>query len=433
MTAIATTSATNKSTSASTAVHGARAVRTLAWQAAVLDTAAVHDGLNRLWTELSGDTAQLRTAEDADSDTDADAAKPVAGVEGLVRANTLNLIAVARSRSEAERIEHAVAHLTQLYPSRVVIFVARADDAAPEVDLDVRLAILEQPQQRDRAAVRFECITVEADPDRAAQLASAASPLLVAELPDVLWWPGDALDGPLFDDLLAIIDRLIVDSATFTKPATGLRTLAALLSQPSGCPITNDFAWDRLAPWRHLIAQFFDPASVRASLDAIDEITIRYAGARPDGSSGFTSALLAIGWLATRLGWTSPEPLTRLRDGWWGTLRAADRSTGKRRELILRLHPVAEPTVLDCLASIHLTARGSAPGTFSVEQADAGLTTTSETPTMPRVSRMVHARPRDDTALLGNELRAFSRDRVFEESLRFAAALVPITNTKGGN
>jgi len=77
-----------------------------------------------------------------------------------------------------------------------------------------------------------------------------------------------------------------------------------------------------------------------------------------------------------------------------------------------------------------LTARGEAAGTFAIERInEPALTTSSETPTMPKVSRMVYTRPFDDAVLLGNELRDFNRDRVFEEALNFAATLLPESDT----
>ncbi|MDP9367561.1 MAG: hypothetical protein M3Q03_04680, partial [Chloroflexota bacterium] len=86
------------------------------------------------------------------------------------------------------------------------------------------------------------------------------------------------------------------------------------------------------------------------------------------------------------------------------------------------------------LGLISFRAVGDAPGTFTVERVnDAGLATMSETPNMPPVSRMVYAEQPDDPNLLGPELHAFGRDRVFEESLTFVASLLSrdVTETGG--
>jgi hypothetical protein len=75
---------------------------------------------------------------------------------------------------------------------------------------------------------------------------------------------------------------------------------------------------------------------------------------------------------------------------------------------------------------VTLIANGSDPGEFAVERTgEAGITTVSETPTMPRVSRLVYGRQADESQLLGQELRNFAGDPIYEEALVFAADLWP--------
>jgi len=76
--------------------------------------------------------------------------------------------------------------------------------------------------------------------------------------------------------------------------------------------------------------------------------------------------------------------------------------------------------------AVTLDAHGDAAGAFRVERLDStGVITTSETATAPRVERMVFARASDDVQLLGDELRDFYRDPIFEEALAYAANLAP--------
>jgi hypothetical protein len=75
---------------------------------------------------------------------------------------------------------------------------------------------------------------------------------------------------------------------------------------------------------------------------------------------------------------------------------------------------------------VTLVASGPDSGEFTVERTDdVGITTKSETPTMPRVSRLVYGRLPDDGPLLSQELRNFTGDPIFEEALVFAADLWP--------
>src|SRR5690606_36000028 len=82
----------------------------------------------------------------------------------------------------------------------------------------------------DAPALRFETIIISADPSVAGHLASLVSPLLMSELPTFLWWPsGDFSGNPIFQDLVAIVDRLVVDSALLGNDAETVAQLRTLL------------------------------------------------------------------------------------------------------------------------------------------------------------------------------------------------------------
>lgn len=392
----------------------ARPVPGAQWHAHVLDAGAITSELNRLWGQLTGPGAA--------------AGEPDAHPDGvLTRASTLNLTAVARSRRDAERIENAVVRLGDLYPSRATILVADPDHPrVAEQGIDVRVALLEQEAGGGRPAIRFECVTVEVNAADERQLASIASPLLVVDLPDFLWWAADSVVGSgLFDDLIEVSDRLIVDTAVAADPASELSRLLALLDQGGHPPKLSDFAWARLEPWRNLVALFFDQPQARSTLAAIDEVQIVYGTAGADGRTGLTGALLLAGWLGSRLGWQGPGEMVRSRgeaSGWRATLRSG--GPGHRREVLLSLRPAPDP-VADCgLATVALVAEGVA--SFRVERFDpAELATFSQLDGLPTGRRMVYAPLPDDAALLADELRDFGRDAVYEAALRFATPLTP--------
>lgn len=400
------------------------------WQAHVLDANAIADELNRLWRRFIVADPPVLAGREPLADGD-----PIPANSAQMRASTLNLTAVARSRAGGQRIEAAVTHLSDLYPSRATILVAdpeRADDTGP--GLDVRVALLEQPGAKGHPAVRFECVTVEVGSSHERYLASIASPLLIADLPDFLWWAGNAAIGSgLFKDLLEISDRLILDTAGFDDPAAEFRHLDSLLKRTQGCPLMSDFAWARITPWRQLITQFFDPPSSRAALDALDRVVVTYGAAGPDGTSGLSAALLLTGWLGARLGWRAPGEFLPVRDepgAWRLTLRAGGR--GRQREVSLLLRPTATSLADRCFGEVHLSADGGAAGEFRVERIDPlGLATASEGPGMPAVRRMIFAGVPDDAALLADELRMFGRDPDFEEALTFAATVAPAGDEEG--
>ncbi|HEY7036711.1 MAG TPA: glucose-6-phosphate dehydrogenase assembly protein OpcA [Thermomicrobiales bacterium] len=382
------------------------------WTAPVIDTGKVHDELDRLWGEWS-EAKRVSLGDGLQSSPE----------WALMRASTLNLIAIAGTPREAERIEATVSSLTEFSPSRTVILVR---SGAPKAGgLGVRVSVHEHSLGKSQAAIRFESVTIAAKRGSDELLASVTSPLLVAELPDFLWVPrGEIAGNPLLSDLLELADRVIVDTATLEEPGGNLRFLADLAQQPKPAPKVSDLVWSRLMPWRQLIAQFFDQPTTQPCLDCIDEVTISYGAADDAGRAGLTAALLTAGWLATRLEWRAPGELVRSKDGWRLTLRAGPK--GRSREVLLSLRPTDSAPARSCLGAVTLVATGADPGEFTVERTgDVGITTVSETPTMPKVSRLVYGRQPDDTHLLSQELRNFAGDPIYEEALVFAADLWP--------
>ena len=393
------------------------------WQSDALDTGTIHDELNRLWAQLGGP----KHGGDAPGEM---VAESHFGGGGLMRANTLNLIAVATDMREVNLIQETIAGLRDFLPSRTIILITHDGyDLAGEVTgprYDVRVELKEQVTEDDEANLRFEVITIGADRREIGHLASLVTPLLAADLPDFLWWPGGDFGGhPLFNDLLPVVDRLIVDTAHLGREIQTMAAVRRVLSEETPTPIIGDFTWLRLEPWRHLIAQFFDPTDVQESLGSIDQLTIRYAETRADGSSGLPAALLMIGWLGSRLDWEVIEPLEQQkRGGFWAPLRATNRNRG--RDVEVRLIPDTSPHAKFSLRSVEIVATGDAPGTFTVERTDSDdIVTTSETEDNPPVSRMVYSQRPDSEDMIGQELQRFGADEFYEEAIRFAVRLIP--------
>jgi len=394
------------------------------FQTAVLDTGRIHDELNLLWGELGG------PPKGGDAPGEMIAESNVGG-GGIMRANTLNLLAVARNPKDAALIAESVSRLRDFLPSRTIILLSRDERESADPDnriFDVHVELKEQKRLDEKSGLRFETITISADHEEFGQMASLVSPLIVAELPDFLWWPGGGFArNALFEDLLKVVDRVIVDSAQLGRDASGVAAMKDLIDEDedSSAPLIGDFTWLRLGPWRQLIAQFFDPPDVQQSLATIEEVTICYADTRSDGSSGFASALLTVGWLASRLGWEIVDPLERRKSGAWSApLKAQDGE--RKRDISLRLLPDKSAQARFSLREVVIVAGREAPGTFRVERTDEDdLITSSQSQTVPLVSRMVYAKRPSSEEMLGEELQRFGKDRVFEESLRFATQLLP--------
>jgi len=100
----------------------------------------------------------------------------------------------------------------------------------------------------------------------------------------------------LFDALIGEVDQLIVDSDAYTNQIDGLLGLNQFAESRPG-----DLAWERLLPWRRHLAQVWDNAEVRESLDYIRTLDVMVNASGDFMNTG--RALLLVGWLADRLGW----------------------------------------------------------------------------------------------------------------------------------
>ena len=400
----------------------ARPIPRASWRARVQDASEITARLNALWRRY-GEARDNRQVASPNGQV-SDAPWPMV----TARAATLNLIAGTRTRRDAERVRDTIAALSDIYPSRATVLIADpVQDGAAELGLDVQVDLLEQEATRGRPAIVFECVTVDVSTENERQLASIASPLLVPDLPDFLWWAADACDaGALFTELAEISDRVIVDSAASAHAASVLKRLLGLTRADGSETALSDFAWTRLASWRRLTTQFFDVPATLPILDLIDEATVTYANS-PYHASGFTGALLYAGWLGARLGWRTPGELLPVRGDanvWRATLRAG--AAGQQREVTLTLRPTAKTLAASTLLDVRLAADGGKAGYFTIERLDADeISTTSDIPGTPAMMRTVFAPLPDDADLLGDDLRVFAHDPIFETALAFAAELAP--------
>jgi len=267
-------------------------------------------------------------------------------------------------------------------------------------------------------------ITLTAPPGNDEMLASIASPLLVADLPDVLFVPGEPFAGnALVSTFLDSIDGVLVDTVASNKVGDTLEFLTRAASHKTRLGL-GDLVWTRLRTWRDLVAQFFDQPSALACLDQVDEVRIVYAPPNGDGRSGLTAGLLMAGWLASRLGWRVPGEFISASKEHRLTLRAGER--GKSREVLLHLVEGTSPFSCSSLESVRLAASGSEPSVFHVERADeAAITTFSSSAHVADMTRLVHSSCPADRVILAAKLRRLRVDPVYLEALDVASTLWP--------
>ncbi|PJI85427.1 glucose-6-phosphate dehydrogenase assembly protein OpcA [Luteimicrobium subarcticum] len=111
------------------------------------------------------------------------------------------------------------------------------------------------------------------------------TPLLLPDVPIVVWWPSESPERPAEDLLGKIAHRRVTDS---TKETASEKMLRRLAEQHE--PGDTDLAWARVTLWRALIAAALD----QPPYEDVTEVVI-------EGESGHTSIDLLAAWLGLRL------------------------------------------------------------------------------------------------------------------------------------
>lgn len=120
---------------------------------------------------------------------------------------------------------------------------------------------------------------------------------LNSDLPLVFWWQGELSD--LFEErLYRLLNRLIVDSSTWSDPRVGFARLVEAREDTKGAMVTQDLSWTRSYFYRLAVARLFDDPMVQQSFSEIHSVKVN---AHPEHRM---AALQLVAWVIKRSGWT---------------------------------------------------------------------------------------------------------------------------------
>jgi glucose-6-phosphate dehydrogenase assembly protein OpcA len=319
-----------------------------------------------------------------------------------LRSSVLNLIVVTDEDS-AQEITNSVSRLAGRHPARAVVFVA---DPEGESNVDVRLSAFCNVRGGG-AQVCAEQVTIHAEGPPARHLESLAGPLLISDLPVLLWYPGEfSPRSQEFAAMADLADRIIVDSAASEQHEACLREIAALVEDPE-MPAIGDLQWVGLSPWRSLLADTFGAPERAGDLEKIESAEVLYA---PGGEN---RALLLVGWLAFTLGW-KPES----RNGGGQDIEFS----GPSGEISVALSPDSPD------ARLRRIRLYSPDYSFQVSRHRdlSDVRTTVMRGDELLAERTVHLGSFDLGVLVGEELRYRGRDEGYEGALRKAVEILDL-------
>jgi glucose-6-phosphate dehydrogenase assembly protein OpcA len=185
---------------------------------------------------------------------------------GVLRACAMTLVVIAEDDADAEHVRQTLGVLMHDHPSRAIVL--KASEGA---ELGARVfAECWMPFGRNQQ-ICSEGIEMTADAANLGDVAHLLLPLIVADLPVVLWCRGARFFSTrYFDPLFSLAQKIIVDSETAKNPRGAIAVLKELRSR--GVRVA-DLAWTRLTGWRQALANVFDDSPME-----IAEARVGYAG-----------------------------------------------------------------------------------------------------------------------------------------------------------
>ena len=263
----------------------------------------------------------------------------------LAPARVLNLVVIVDREWKGE-IANRLERVGPYHASRTVL--CAVEERRTTIDA-VAVMSYEEPKNGSIGVIH-ESVEIDIGPEHLAAIETIVDPVIVSELPTVLWSPHGHEEA--VQALRPLIDVMLVDSDELLEPPDALAHAAELL----GTAYVVDLAWLRTTPWRERLAASFDPADRRATLREIEEFTVRHQ------ASSRSSAALLAGWLASRLRW-EPAALDAANGSLRGTARREDETVA------ITLQPFEQ--AVPGLAGVTVT--GADSSSLSLDRARGGL------------------------------------------------------------
>jgi glucose-6-phosphate dehydrogenase assembly protein OpcA len=306
----------------------------------------------------------------------------------VTRACLWNFVVRAEGDADYKYAKQLIDDVSQRIPARVI--VVRPDG-------DGLRAYVEANWRRDgQGASGSDEVTLVGG--GAEKLISLVRSLTIPDAPTAMMWIGQPPpEGAPARELIKDADRLVVDTRKLPSE-TGLATLARLSPELE----IVDLSWLGISPLRGLCASFFDQDP--APLQKVERLRVT------SGVQGVqTRALLAIGWMGSRLGWRDYRR-TEGDGRRWQAARAGGGSVSI--ELATDLHGATH--------GVNGLTLWSGGDEWSLQRSQSCIDVRG--PALPQ--RLQPARSHSDAELTVVALGPRGRDPVFRAALEHAGRLV---------
>jgi glucose-6-phosphate dehydrogenase assembly protein OpcA len=320
--------------------------------------------------------------------------------EAYAPARVLNLVVIADREYRGE-VLNRLEKVGRYHGSRTII--CTVEEGRTQIDAWVAMEAEEEDVVAGKLAVAREEVVVDLGPKHLEHLDRIVDPLVVSDLPTLVWSPHGHPDA--VDSLLHLAQVVLLDSVTEADATAAVERAAELADRA----YVVDLAWLRSTPWRERVAATFDPPRWRGELAEIDSVAVRYC---PDSE---VAAALLVGWLGTRLGWEA-GPLANGDGPLRGTAKAADRDV----EVVLETDPTMP---IPGLSGLTIGTRSGL--SLSLDRGEGGLRAHRRTPDGHESTWTVLGASRGEAGILGEGIRqALLRDRAYGPALHAATEMI---------
>jgi hypothetical protein len=324
--------------------------------------------------------------------------------DAFVPARVLNMIAFVDDEWSGE-IANRLRGVGRYAASRLLVL--SFEPGRERLDARASIASDSDPAPGELALLR-ETVIVRLGERHLDDLLTIADPLVVTDLPTLLWSPHGHPEA--VDALLSLAQATLLDSIEEPDKRAAMDRAYAL----SRRLYVVDLAWLRSTPWRERVATVFDPPPMRAELHSLCSVKVRH---HPDSA---VAALLLVGWLAARLGW-SLEGEKMTAEGTDGTLRGSARAASG--EVELKLRPAPEQTVPG-LAGVELSS--SSGLRVRLDREPGGLRARRRDPGGRERTWTLLGASRGEGGILGEGIRqALLRDPTYGTALEATKEMLP--------
>ena len=327
----------------------------------------------------------------------------------FIPARVLNMIAFVDDEWSGE-IANRLRGVGRYAPSRLLVL--SYEPGRERLDARASIASDSDPTPGAVALLR-ETVIVRLGDRHLDDLLTIADPLVVTDLPTLLWSPHGHPEA--VDALLSLAQATLLDSIEEPdRSQAGQRAAIDRAYALSRQVYVVDLAWLRSTPWRERVATVFDPTAMRRELQSLNSVKVRH---HPDSR---VAALLLIGWLASRLGW-SLQRSEVTDEGNDGALCATAQSPSGKVELTLQSAPELQ---VPGLAGVEL---GSVAGLrVRLDREPGGLRARRRDPGGRERTWTLLGASRGEGGILGEGIRqALLRDPTYGAALAATQEMLP--------